>query len=277
MSRAAGHHEAMTDRRDTMHTTTESGPFQMQYLAAVLAAGDHIHESLDPAAVALSLQGMKGQKGFDDAVAYCFERTSQILYADAALKGRPDVSLTPDQVLALQRYLAWDRTLNLVDETLSKRFEVQALPMDHDLTQLLNLHAQATYFGLSWTIAGHTYRGVWVRRELDVTTGQHFVQLELVAPSGVPTIGFDIRARNWEDAVASAWLETSRTFDLVKAGADGIGLRNKFLASVAPLESLIALLYQLAAPDQVAARVALAGHASANDLGIRTIHVQGAR
>lgn len=277
MGRGARHDEAMNDRRDTMHTKTDIEPFQMQYLAGVLAAGDVIHEALDPAAVPLSSQGMKGQKGFDEAVAYCFERTSQILYADAALKGHPDVSLTPDQVLALQRYLAWDRTLNLVDETLSKRFEVQALPMDHDLTQLLNLHAQATYFGLSWNIAGHHYRGVWVRRELDVTTGQHFVQLELVAPSGVPTIGFDIRARNWEDAVASAWLETSRTFDLVKPGSDGIGLRNKFLASVAPLESLIALLYQLAAPDQVAARVALAGHASANDLGIRTIHVQAGR
>lgn len=277
MGSGARHDEAMKDRRDTMHTIPNTGLFQMQYLAGVLADGHVIHETLDPAAVALSLQGMKGQKGFDEAVAYCFERTSQILYADAALKGHPDVSLTPDQVLALQRYLAWDRTLNLVDESLSKRFEVQALPMEHDLTQLLNLHAQATYFGLSWVIAGHHYRGVWVRRELDVSTGQHFVQLELIAPSGVPTIGFDIRARNWEDAVASAWLETSRTFDLVKPGADGIGLRNKFLASVAPLESLIALLYQLAAPDQVAARVALAGHASANDLGIRTIHVQGGR
>jgi hypothetical protein len=250
----------------------------VQQVSAELRPGWEFTRQMKPGTAGLAAKRLQWPLAEDTC--YPFDRVLQMQVAESAFAGSTNDTVDLFELgRSIQLALSWDRVIVMVDDGLVTEFHARPLPQEHDLRWIFRLPAQAMYFGLTWQIFGKTFRGLWVTRDRHPTTGEPCVRLQLIGgtDAGAPRATLTLPQRStWDESILQASADTARELGWIDE-PDSASRLNKFAASAAQWETLVALLYELSSPDLMGHIRELAAGAEANDAGIKTINVSRTR
>lgn len=242
-----------------------------QYIQELLAAGQAFAARMEPGVPNLALLRCRGPRVQDTP--YPFERALMMQIAQSAIEGNPNAEPDLEVVSSILLHFAWDRVVTVVPEEFSARFSGTGLPIEHDLGRIWRLPAQATYFAATFQAFDREFVGMWVVRDLHATTDQPTLRVDLVTKQVQDNKKIQLslsRESNWDRAVQLEWGSVSRELDLSKDPQSATKM-NSYFATMAGFEPIVAMLYELCAPEAIALRARRAASAPRNDLRIATI------